>query len=121
MTEEKRRHVRWKKKLKVSYALTDEMDFYEDLFTQNISEEGLQILISNPIELNQTVNLKLEFVNDSVPINITGKVIFLKADEKKFRIGFAFINMNDFQKRRIKQNLEEVKLEFENEDERGYA
>jgi len=116
MTEEHRRHVRWKKKLKVSYALTEEMEFYDDIFTEDISEEGLQIYIPDSIELGQIVRLKLEFANDSVPISITGKVVFLKEDQKKFRIGFSFVDLNDFVKQRIKRNLEEVQFDLENEE-----
>jgi c-di-GMP-binding flagellar brake protein YcgR len=121
MTEEKRRHVRWKNKIKVSYALTEEQELYEELFTEDISEEGMQILIGNPLELNKTVRLKLEFFNDSVPITVAGRIVYLKADGKKYRIGFAFIDMNDFQKQRIRRNLEEVKLDFNNEAGNGYA
>jgi c-di-GMP-binding flagellar brake protein YcgR len=120
MSEEKRRHIRWKKKLKVSYALTEEGDYYGDIFTEDISEEGMQILISDSLELDQTLRMKLEFANDSVPINIIGKVVFVKADGKQWRLGFEFVNMDDFQKRRIKQNLEEVRSNFKEKDE-GYA
>jgi len=115
MTDEKRRHVRWKKKLKVSYALTEEKDYYDDIFTEDISEEGLQIFIPDSLDLGQTVMLKLEFFNDTVPIIIGGKVVFLKADEEKYRIGFSFIDMNDFQRQRIKRNLDDINSSFNGE------
>jgi len=122
MSEEKRRYVRWRKKIKVAYSLKDTEEHFEEIFTEDLSEVGLQILVSDKLQLKQTIRLKLEFVYDPVPIIAGGKVVFVKACEDKYRVGLEFIDMDDFQRYRLKLNLDKVRQDFRDEiKEERYA
>lgn len=109
MVEEKRRYIRGDNKVRVTYSLGEEDEFSEGVFTENISEVGLQIIIENRIEQNQVLQLKLEFMSDSVPIIADCRVVYVKPESNQHRIGLEFINMDNFQKQRLKRCLEEVR------------
>jgi c-di-GMP-binding flagellar brake protein YcgR len=113
--EEKRRYVRWKKKIRITYSLWDNPESYQEIFTEDFSETGLQILSADKWEPQQIVRLKLEFVYDSVPIVSDARVMHVKAFEKQYRMGLEFINMDDFQKQRLKRCLDKVRQDFRDE------
>lgn len=108
MAEEKRRFIRGENKIRVTYSLSDEDGFGEGVFTENISEVGLQILIKNRFEQNQVLQLKLEFMSDSVPIIADCRVVYAKAEADQYRIGLEFVDMDSFQRQRLKRCLEEM-------------
>lgn len=109
MTEEKRRFIRDYNKVRVTYSLSEESEFSEGVFTENISEVGLQIIIDNRLEQNQVLQLKLEFMSDSVPIIADCRVVYVKPETDQYRIGLEFVNMDNFQRQRLKRCLEEVR------------
>jgi c-di-GMP-binding flagellar brake protein YcgR len=115
MGEEKRSYIRWKTKIRVAYTLAGTDEFYKEVFTEDISESGLQILVADKLRLKQTVKLKLEFVYDSVPITVMARVAYLKEYENQRRVGLEFINMDPFQTDRLKRGLERVRQEFKDE------
>lgn len=108
MGEEKRRFVRWRQKVRVAYSLDKEGNSYQQIFTEDLSETGLQILLKDSLQLSQTVRVKLEFVYDSVPIMATARVAYIKAYQNQYRVGLEFINMTDFEKQRLKRILEKI-------------
>ena len=121
MGEEKRQYFRWRKKIRITCSLTGKDDSYEEIFTEDLSETGLQILLSERLALRQTIRLRLEFVYDSVPIMAAGRVVYVKAHENRYRIGLEFMEMDDFQKQRLKRGLEKARQDFEAEAKQGYA
>ena len=121
MVEEKRRYIRWETKTRVAYALNKDDDLYKEVFTADISEKGLQILTNVKLELEQILYLKLEFMSDSVPVVAEGKVVYLKIEEGKYRVGLEFTKMDDFQMQRLKRCLEDIRKEFEREAKKRYG
>jgi c-di-GMP-binding flagellar brake protein YcgR len=120
MGEEKRSSIRWKTKIRVAYSLAGADEFYKEVFTEDISEKGLQILAADKLKLKQAVKLKLEFVYDSVPITVMGTVVYLKEQGNRCRAGLEFTNMDAFQSHRLKRGLERVRQELKDEaGERG--
>jgi c-di-GMP-binding flagellar brake protein YcgR len=122
MSEEKRRYIRWRTKIKITYSLVEDGkdEFYQEAFTENLSELGLQILASERLEIEQNIKLKLEFVYDSVPIMAVARVVYVKNYKNQYRVGLEFMTMDDFQRQRLKQNLEKISQELTNEAKRGY-
>lgn len=121
MGEEKRRYIRWAKKIRVAYALTEGDESYKEIFTEDLSDRGLQILVAGRLGPGQTVRLKLEFIYDSVPIMAVGRVTYVRDYEGQYRVGLEFINMSDFQKQRLKRSLDKVRQDFRDEAKEGYA
>lgn len=105
MDQGKRRHVRWKKKIRVAYSLMHEDESYQEVFTEDISASGLQIISSDKLSPKQTIRLRLEFVYDSVPIVAIAKVVYVGELENKFRVGLEFLKMDNFQEERLKRYL----------------
>ncbi len=112
MSEEKRRYVRWRKKVRVAYSLNEKEEPFKEIFTEDLSEMGLQILAGDKLQLQQIVPLRLEFIYDSIPIFAAGRVVFVVASGDKYRAGLEFVDMDDFQKQRLKQNLDRIKQDF---------
>lgn len=121
MVEEKRRYIRWRKKIRVAFSLAEKDDFFEEAFTEDLSELGLQILIDDKLQLKQRVRLKLEFVYDSLPIMAGAEVVYVAAYENQYRVGLEFIDLEGFQKQRLKRDLDKARQELNGEDEQGYA
>ena len=120
MGEEKRTSIRWKTKIRVASSLTGPDELYKEVFTEDISDTGLQILVVERLKLKQRVKLKLEFVYDSVPITVTGTVVYLKEHADQYRVGLEFADMDAFQSHRLKAGLERVEQELKDEaKERG--
>ena len=115
MDQGKRRHIRWKKKLRVAYSLMDESESYREVFTEDISESGLQIISLDRLTPKQTVRLRLEFVYDSVPIVAVAKVVYVGELENKFRVGLEFLKMDTFQEQRLKRYLGKLRQDFGDE------
>ncbi len=111
----KRRHIRWKKKLRVAYSLMQDSESYHEVFTEDISESGLQILSADRLSPKQMVRLRLEFVYDSVPIVAVAKVVYIGEMEHKFRVGLEFSNMDSFQEQRLKRYLSKLRQDLGDE------
>ncbi len=108
MSQEKRRYIRWKEKIKVAYAFA-ENESYKEVFTEDLSEAGLQILTTDRLELEQAVMLKIIFIYDPLPIIAIAKVVHAENKEGRYKIGLEFFNMNDFEKQRLRRNLIKAK------------
>ena len=115
MDQGKRRHIRWKKKLRVAYSLMQENDSYQEVFTEDISESGLQIISLDRLTPKQEVRLRLEFVYDSVPIVAVAKVVYIGELEHKFRVGLEFLKIDSFQEERLKRYLGKLRQDFGDE------
>ncbi len=115
MEQGKRRHIRWKKKLRVAYSLIEESESYQEVFTEDISESGLQIISLDRLDPKQNVRLRLEFVYDSVPIVAVAKVVYIGELDRKFRIGLEFLKMDGFQADRLKRYLSKLRQDFGDE------
>lgn len=109
MRGEKRQYVRWRKKIRVTYTLSEDDTSFKEVFTEDLSEMGVQILAADKLEPGQAVRLKIEFIYDSVPIMAVGKVAFVKAFENQYRVGLEFMDMDDFGKLRLKRNLDKIR------------
>ena len=108
MLEEKRRYVRLREKIKVTYACIEEPAVNRETFTEDISEQGIQILVSDKLIPQENIDLKLEFGYDVIPIIALGKVAYFKTYHGRNRAGLEFVNMDDFQKQRMERNLGRV-------------
>lgn len=105
MDQGKRRHIRWKKKLRVTYSLMQDSESYHEVFTEDISESGLQIISFDRLTSKQMIRLRLEFVYDSVPIVAVAKVVYVGELERRFRVGLEFLKIDSFQEERLKRYL----------------
>ncbi|MFH1777010.1 MAG: PilZ domain-containing protein [Candidatus Omnitrophota bacterium] len=108
MMQEKRHYIRWAKKVRVTYSLTKEDVSYQEIFTEDICEIGLQILIDDELKLQQNVWIKIEFVYDAVPIIVLGRVAHLEMFGNKYRVGLEFTGMDAFSKKRLKRLLDKA-------------
>lgn len=115
MGEERRRYIRWKKKVRITYSLWDRPESYQEIFTKDLSEMGLQILSADKWKPQQIVRLKLEFVYDSVPIVADARVVYVNAFENQYRVGLEFVDMDDFQKQRLKRCLDKLRQDVRDE------
>jgi len=112
MGQEKRRFIRWTKKVRVVCSVREDEEAFEEIFAEDISESGLQIVLRRPLKANQCIKLKLEFIYDSVPIMLTGKVVHVKPEGDRFRMGLEFVYMDDFQRQRLRKCLEKFSEEL---------
>jgi len=108
MGEEKRQYVRWKDKIQVAYIIEGDKQPYREVFTEDVSELGVLIDAFEELESGQNVQLRLEFVYDSVPIIARAKVSHVKKSEDRYKIGLEFLEMDDFQKQRFGRYLEMI-------------
>ena len=115
MDHGKRRHIRWKKKLRVAYSLMQDSESYREVFTEDISESGLQIISSDRLSPKQMVRLRLEFVYDSVPIVAVAKVVYIGELENRFRVGLEFLKIDSFQEERLKRYLGKLRQDLGDE------
>ncbi|MFH1622234.1 MAG: PilZ domain-containing protein [Candidatus Omnitrophota bacterium] len=111
MGEEKRQYVRWREKIQVAYVVEGEKQPYREVFTEDVSEVGVLIDAFEELESGQNVQLKIEFVYDSVPIMARAKVMHVKKSEDRYKIGLEFLGLDDFQKQRFARYLEMIKKE----------
>lgn len=105
MLEEKRHYVRWRQKVKVTYACIEDPAVYRETFTEDLSEQGAQISVRDKLIPRENIDLKLEFGYDAIPIMALGKVVYFKSNQGRSRAGLEFVNMDDFQKQRLQKNL----------------
>lgn len=115
MDEEKRRYLRWKEKIRVTYACGEQDEHYQETFTEDLSEGGMQILGYEKLKADQEVKLRLEFVSDSVPIAVESRVVSVKACGSQYRVGLKFTQIDEFDRHRLRRNLEKANLDFRNE------
>jgi c-di-GMP-binding flagellar brake protein YcgR len=115
MDQGKRRHIRWKKKLRVAYSLMQDDESYREVFTEDISESGLQIISSDRLSSKQMIRLRLEFVYDSVPIVAVAKVVYVGELENRFRVGLEFLKIDSFQEERLKRYLGKLRQDLGDE------
>ena len=115
MDQGKRRHIRWKKKLRVAYSLMQDSESYQEVFTEDISESGLQIISFDRLAPKQMIRLRLEFVYDSVPIVAVAKVVYVGELEHKFRVGLEFLKIDSFQEERLKRYLGKLRQDLGDE------
>jgi len=116
MVEERRRHIRWSTKIRVAYSLGED-DPYEEIFTEDISFEGLQMLVVDDLRISQIIRIKVEFVHDSVPIISKAEVVNIKKADQGFRVGVKFLDMDSFQQERLKRALGVVVRDFEQDNQ----
>lgn len=123
MVKERRRFIRWNSRIRVTYCLSQDEESYDykEAFTENICEGGLQISVRKRLEIKQVVRLRLEFMSDSVPIITDGRIIHSRIDQDHYRVGLEFINMDDFQKRRLQHCLELVKKDLKRKAKQRYG
>lgn len=121
MAEEKRRYTRWKEKIRVSYSLTEGDNSYREIFAEDIAEVGVQILVPERFILKQKVKLKLEFAYDSVPIMAYGQVVYVKPYKDRYKVGLEFVDMDEFQKHRLKRCLDKLRKDSGDRTEQGHA
>ena len=104
--EENRRSKRWMKNIVVHY-LTDKGEHVtEQAVTADISEGGLQLILAHKLELGETIDIKMEFVHDLIPILATCRAVYVIQQNDKFRTGLQFVKIKDFQKERILRYLD---------------
>lgn len=101
MVEEKRRYIRWERKVRVTYSFDQSDESSEGVFTENISEVGTQIITEDIFELGQFVRIKFEFSSDSVPIIVDCRVVYVRSEKEGNRVGLQFIEIDEFQKERL--------------------
>jgi len=106
MSQEKRKFIRWSKKVRVICSFKENEEPFEEVFAEDISESGLQIVVSRFLEKAQVLKLKLEFGYDSIPINLTARVVYSITEGEKYRVGLEFVDVDEFQERRLRQCLE---------------
>jgi len=111
MDEELRRYVRWKDKIQVAYTVGEGKQQYREVFTEDVSERGVLIATFEELKVEQNVQLKFEFVYDTIPIMVKAKVVHAKISGDHYKIGLEFVEMEDFQKQRFAQYLEMIRKE----------
>ena len=119
MGEEKRQFVRWKDRIQVSYSSEVEKQRikYRKVFTEDISETGILISTLEVLKFGRYIDLRLEFVYDSVPILVTAKVVHAKRSGDQWNVGLEFVKFDDFGKQRFMRFLEFIREEHDQKGE----
>ena len=109
MGEENRHHVRWKDKIQIAYCPEHGSHSFREVSTEDVSEAGVLITVFEEINPEERIQLRLELVNDSVPIVAMAKVAHIEIIESGYRIGLEFVDIDDFQRQRLVRYLEIIK------------
>ena len=74
--KERRRHVRFSKKLEVSYAVTKKAKLKSNGHTVDISEGGLKILMDEKLEKGAVVGFAIAIPGAGKPADVEGEVMW---------------------------------------------
>ena len=87
MSDNKRQHTRVAVSLKVSYP--SKGDLQRDLVT-DLSPGGLFIRTSKPLDIGTEIDLEVTLAAEDPPINVRGKVVWLRSTGAKEGMGIQF-------------------------------
>jgi c-di-GMP-binding flagellar brake protein YcgR len=96
---ERRKHPRFNGVLPVEYHRSDNAQIRTG-HTINISEEGMMILVSNPVEIGEHLEMKLYFSSTLglITVRATGRVVWTDKKEEKgdghFRLGVNYVSIS---------------------------
>ena len=109
--DERRRSLRWTKKIRITYSFGLADELFEEAFTQDVSEHGVSLAIKDKPQKGQIIRIKLEFVQDAVPIITDGIVVYVQLEAGKYHVGLDFNNLNDFDRERLRRGIDSVNKE----------
>jgi len=107
---ERRRNARFPIRLAIEYSRANS-PINQTGQTVDASERGLQILLPEPMEIGQTLNMKLFFSSGSTlnSIEVLAEVVWINAQlgegEKLYRSGVRFINISPEEMTQLKDFL----------------
>jgi len=107
---ERRRNARFPIRLAIEYSRANS-PINQTGQTVDASERGLQILLPEPMEISQTLNMKLFFSSGSTlnSIEVLAEVVWINAQlgegEKLYRSGVRFINISPEEMTQLKDFL----------------
>lgn len=111
--EERRKHKRLTKKMIVAYRLPKEAKIEQIATSEDISVEGIRIVIPKNTIKGEVVSVDINIFNDAIPILAKGEVVWIKkitskevkkgkkSDERKFAVGIKFNKFDSFDGERI--------------------
>lgn len=111
--EERRKHKRLTKKMIVAYRLPKEAKIEQITTSEDISVEGIRIVIPKNTIKGEVVSVDINIFNDAIPILAKGEVVWIKkitarefkkgkkSDERKFAVGIKFNKFDSFDGERI--------------------
>ncbi|MCQ9205840.1 MAG: PilZ domain-containing protein [Omnitrophica bacterium] len=111
--EERRKHKRLTEKMIVAYRLPKEAKIEQITTSENVSADGIRIVIPKNTIKGDTVSVDINVFNDAIPILAKGEVVWIKkitskearkgkkSDQRKFMVGIKFNKFDRFDGERI--------------------
>ncbi|MFH0877642.1 MAG: PilZ domain-containing protein [Candidatus Omnitrophota bacterium] len=99
----------------VEYSLERRAPKKTPTFTENISSNGICLLISNPLSINAVIFLTVYLFDGGDPINVEGKVVWVKEsgflhakDRNHYDAGIEFAQISRTDQERIRRYTSKV-------------
>ncbi len=104
--EEKRQSPRFSVALPVQISFST--DHRERTSTRNLSESGLLLELSAPLELGNTIQLELALENTSEPVQLVGSVTHLSRGKNpgSFEVGISIVRMSKTDRTKYRRFIE---------------
>ncbi len=107
--DEKRKERRVSDTLLVSYDLPQGGRVKHQATSENISHRGMKIKIAKncarELSKGQIVNLTFQTLGDSIPVEVKAKIVWVgvnySQDNNLCTVGFMFLDIDEFKKKRI--------------------
>lgn len=111
--EERRKHKRLTEKMIVAYRLPQEAKIEQITTSEDVSVEGIRIVIPKNAIKGEVVSVDITVFNDAIPILAKGEVVWIKKitskeakkgkknTQRKFAVGIKFNEFDRFDGERI--------------------
>jgi hypothetical protein len=114
--EEKRHYIRIKENVRVVLSRFGHEGSHREIFTEDLSEKGLQIISQDSLSQGEEVELTLEFVKDAVPIYLRARVAHVEEKDDQYWAGLEFIKGDDFPQERLELLINDLLSDAEGEN-----
>lgn len=102
---DKRHYYRFNINLEVQYRVLESLRPYKITSSEDMSEKGIKINFPEYIPLNTRLELVIKLSNESVPIMLIGRVVWVKknAGRRFFTTGIDLVYIKEEDKQRFYQ------------------
>lgn len=99
--EERRKYLRIVKSLVVIYSCQAQHIEKDFAITTDISINGIGTILPRQVYKGQIVDVEIEFIYDAVPVRAKCKVVYVNPQNRDYKVGLKFIEIDDFERERI--------------------
>ncbi len=98
--QERRKFIRLDTSVRVEYDIVESIAKENKSFTKNLSQGGICLFLDSLIQKDTLLNLKLFLPDQSEPIQVTGKIVWVdrfkvggKEAQEEYEAGVEFLNI----------------------------